>query len=148
MGTNYYAVKKQHVQAQSENKKKLESYLEALNSKKEDPTTSEYEKDLISSLITAAHCHIWETPKIHIGKNSIGWKFTLNSSNFNSLKQLDSFISENPDYVIVDEYDRVTSRKDLQSIVDSSLISEGLESKKARTQVNSEGLSLLSGEWS
>lgn len=107
MGTNYYAVTKEQVQAESENKKKLESYLETLNSKIEDPTTSEYEKDLVRALIATVHCHSWKTPKIHIGKNSIGWKFTLNSSNFNSLKQLDSFISENPEYVIVDEYDRI-----------------------------------------
>lgn len=148
MGTNYYAVKKENVVAQAENKKKLDSYLDTLNSKREDPSTSEYEKDLLSSLITAAHCHSWESPKIHIGKNSMGWKFTLNSSNFNSLKQLDNFLSENNEYVIMDEYGREVSRGDFQLTVDASLKNEGSESKKASLQINSEGLSLLSGEWS
>ena len=146
MGTNFYAIKSTDSLQEKQNKEKLESYLASFEAKKE--SASDYEKDLLDCLISAAHGHFTETPKIHIGKNSMGWTFTLNSSNFNSLAQLDQFLSENTQYLIIDEYGRTVSREDLQRIVENSKKNESEESKKSGIKKNTEGLSVLGGEWS
>lgn len=122
MGTNYY-IKKQKENLDSDQYLDFNRGYEEIHSllmekiKSKNVFVSEWANE---SLFKLKENQREMSEYIHIGKNSSGHRFTLNSKNFKRWIEWREYLKEFSD-LIVDEYDNKISLEELNDIVNNSL---------------------------
>ena len=136
MGTNYYVKKKED----KEEDDRINAIADDFVIKLIYFGYNNYEGglDRVRSSIT----NLKENISLHIGKNSLGWRFAFASDNFQGLEDFKQAF--NPEtHIIEDEYDRELTLEMFCKKVKDTLQWDGGD-----LVVNSEGYRLLSGEFS
>ena len=136
MGTNYYVKDKKETLNEKQLKKVANETVAELN------TLGYTELYRVTDFIMS----LAKDDRLHIGKNSFGWRFAFASDNFQGLEDFKKTF--NPEtHVIEDEYEREITLELFCKIVRDTLQWDGDDSG-FKYCINDEGYRLLSGEFS